>query len=76
MKHPEYCLNGQKSGLRNYVSIHIHRKRKVRFGGEAEAYRTFENKLDGVIKVAVVRIYQLTIHRLSEKMCTFAHGYV
>ena len=24
---------------------------------------------------AVERFYQLTIYRLSEKMCTFAHGY-
>ena len=26
--------------------------------------------------ITVKRFYQLTIHRLSEKMCTFAHGYV
>ncbi|MBO5919794.1 MAG: hypothetical protein J6Q34_04830 [Bacteroidales bacterium] len=46
-----------------YASIHIHRKRKVCFGALIthrfplseieEAYRIFENKLDGVIKVAV-----------------------
>lgn len=34
-KHP--LLLNNKSFIKIYASIHIHRKRKVRFGGETEA---------------------------------------
>ena len=33
----EYCSNGQRNGLKHYVSIHIYRIWSVRLGIEANA---------------------------------------